>query len=94
MKLEIKYIFPTSTSGANFYIYELPEGLEMRKILAHGTRMQRNPQARGDIFWIFMELLGPKSNLHTGTEISAMASLNLKLSTECSGCWKIIMSNF
>ena len=94
MKLEIKYIFPTSTSGANFYIYELPEGLEMRKILAHGTRMQRNPQARGDIFWIFMELLGPKSNLHTGTEISSMASLNLKLSTECSGCWKIIMSNF
>ena len=60
MKLEIKYIFPTSTSGANFYIYELPEGLEMRKILAHGTRMQKNPQARGDIFWIFMELCGSK----------------------------------
>ena len=60
MKLEIKYIFSTSTSGANFYIYELPEGLEMRKILAHGTRMQKNPQAREDIFWIFMELCGSK----------------------------------
>ena len=60
MKLEIKYIFPTSTSGTNFYIYELPEGLEIRKILAHGTRMQKNPQARGDIFWIFMELCGSK----------------------------------
>ena len=93
MKLEIKYIFPTSTSGADFYIYELPEGLEMRKILGH-TRMQRNPQARGDIFWIFMELLGPKSNLHPGTEISSVASLTLKLSTECSECWKIIMCNF
>ena len=63
MKLEVKYIFPTSTSGANFYIYELPEGLGMRKIYAHGTRMQKNPQTRGDIFWIFMDLCESKVQL-------------------------------
>ena len=34
MKLKFKYIFPTSSSGTNFYIYQLPEGLEIRKILA------------------------------------------------------------
>ena len=33
MKLEVKYLFPTSCSGASFYIYQLPEGLAMRKIL-------------------------------------------------------------
>ena len=32
MKLEVKYFFPTSS----FIFCELPEGLEMRKILAHG----------------------------------------------------------
>ena len=39
MKLKVKYLFPTSSSGANFYIYQLPESLGMRKILAHGIRM-------------------------------------------------------
>ena len=28
MKLEVKYFFPTSSSGENFCIYQLPEGLE------------------------------------------------------------------
>ena len=42
MRLEVKYIFPTSTPGENNYIYKLPEGLGMRKILAHGTRIQKN----------------------------------------------------
>ena len=46
MKLEVKYPFPTSSSDANACIYQLPEGLEMRKILAHGMRMQKNPQIR------------------------------------------------
>ena len=55
MKLEVKYLFPTSSSGANFYIYQLHEGLGMRKILAHGIRMQNNPQTRVDFFWIFMD---------------------------------------
>ena len=63
MKLEIKYMFPTSTSGANFYIYELPEVLGMKKIYAHGTRMQKNPQTREDILRIFMELCGSKVQL-------------------------------
>ena len=53
MKLEVKYLFPTSSSGLSFYIYQLHEGLGMRKILAHSIRMQKNPQTREDIFWIF-----------------------------------------
>ena len=55
MKLEVKYIFPTSTPGVNNYIYKLPEGLGMRRILAHGTRIQKNPQTREDIFSIFTD---------------------------------------
>ena len=49
-KLEVKYLVPASSSGANLYIYQLPEGLGMRKILTHGIRMQKNPQSRKDIF--------------------------------------------
>ena len=55
MKMEVKYLFPTSSSGVNFCIYQLPEGLEMRKILALGIRMQKNPQTRADIVCIFMD---------------------------------------
>ena len=44
MKLEVKYLCPASSSGANFLIHQLPEGLEMRNILAHGIRMQKIPQ--------------------------------------------------
>ena len=55
MKYEVKYIFPTSTPGLNNYIYKLPEGLGMRRIVAHGTRIQKNPQTREDIFWIFAD---------------------------------------
>ena len=81
MKLEVKYIFPTSTSSANFYIYELPESLGMRKVLAHGIRMP------GRAFSGFsLGYVGPKSNLHPGTEISSIASLTQKLSIECSEC--------
>ena len=58
MKLEVKYIFPTSTPGVNNYIYKLPEGLGMRKILAYGTRIQKNPQTREHIFWIFTDFYG------------------------------------
>ena len=53
MKLKVKYIFPISSSGAHFYICQLPEGLGMRKILSHGIRMQKNPQTRAGISWIF-----------------------------------------
>ena len=55
MKLEVKCIFPTSTPGLNNYIYKLPEGLGMRRILAHGTRIQKNPQNREDISCIFTD---------------------------------------
>ena len=39
MKSEVKYLFPTSSSGPNFYICQLPEGLGMTKILAHGIKI-------------------------------------------------------
>ena len=55
MKLEVKYIFSTSTLSVNNYIYKLPEGLRIRRILAHGTRIQKYPQTREDIFWIFTD---------------------------------------
>ena len=37
MKLEVEYLFTTLFSGTNFYIYQLPEGLGMRKTLTHGV---------------------------------------------------------
>ena len=90
MKLEVKYLFPTSSSGANSYIHQLPEGLGMRKILAHVIRLRKNPQTREDIFWIFTDFHGvmrvqsptfnPPAPPPTPTEISSMASLTRKLS--------------
>ena len=58
MKLEVRYLFSTLSSGANFFIYQLPDGLEIRKILAHGIRMQNNSQTREEIFWIFTDFHG------------------------------------
>ena len=57
MQLEVKYLLPTSFSGANFYIYELSEGLGIRKTV-HGITMQKNPQTRKKNFWIFMHVHG------------------------------------
>ena len=53
MILEVKYLFPSSSSGTNFYIDHLPEDLGMNKILAHDIRMWKHPQTKADIFWIF-----------------------------------------
>ena len=58
MKLEVKYLFSNSVSSASFYIYQLPEGLGMSKILTHGIRMQKNPETRVDIFWILTDSHG------------------------------------
>ena len=83
MKLEVKNIFPATFSGTNVCIYQLPEVPGMREILAHGTRMQNNPEVRTEIFCIFKDFqsyAGPKSNLHLCTEISAMVLLTLKFS--------------
>ena len=55
MKLEVKYIFPTSTPGVNNDICKLSEGLGNRRVLGHGTRIQKNPQIREGIFWIFTD---------------------------------------
>ena len=52
----------------------------------HGIRMQENPQAREEILLDFdgfsWSFVSPKSNLHPRTEISSLASLTAKLSTE------------
>ena len=64
MKLEVKYIFLTSSSGANFYIFHFPESMEVRKILTLDIRMQYNSQTREDIFCIFKGFsCGSTSNL-------------------------------
>ena len=56
MNLEVKYLFPTLSSGANFLIYQLPEVLGMRKIIAHGIRMQKNAKTRAYNFLILTDL--------------------------------------
>ena len=43
MKLGVKYLYLTSSSGKNFCIYQLREGLGMRNMLAHGIRMLPPP---------------------------------------------------
>ena len=50
----------------NFCIYQLPEGLGMRKILAHGIRMQKIHKPRwifSGFSQIFIELCGSKVQL-------------------------------
>ena len=68
MKFEVKYLFPTSSSGAYFYIYEIPEGLGMKKIWAHGTTDAKESINQGGHFPVShgfsMSCAGPKSNLH------------------------------
>ena len=82
MKLEAKCLFPTSSSGANVFIHKLSESLEIRKILAHGIRMQTNPQTRALIFCIFTDFHRVSiSDFHSGMEILAMATLTSKTST-------------
>ena len=86
MILKVKNIFPNSSLGGNFYIYELPEGPVMRKILAHGyqdTRIQKNVQAREEIFWIFTYFCGvmrvqSPACTPAHTEILSTMWLNLK----------------
>ena len=73
MKLEVKYFFPTSSSGAHFYIYQLPEGLEMRKILTHGIKMHFL-----DFHEFSWSCAGPMSNLYPRTELSSITSLTPK----------------
>ena len=72
-----KYVFPNLFSGSNFYIYQFPEGLGMRKI-AHGIRMQNNSQTRTNIFWIFTDFHGvmriQRSSPPQGNFISGVAN--------------------
>ena len=58
MQLKVRYNFLTLFEGANFYIYELPEGLGTRKTLAHGISTQKNSQTGEEIVWIFTHFHG------------------------------------
>ena len=42
--------FPNFTFRHEFFLYQLSEGLKIRKILADGVWMQKNRQTRGNIF--------------------------------------------
>ena len=50
VKSKVNYVFPTSPSSADLFIHHFSEGLEMRKIIAHGIRMQSNLQTRAQIY--------------------------------------------
>ena len=65
MKLEVRYFLPTLSLGARFYSCELSESLEMRKIVAYGTKKQKNPQNRdfSELLRIFTEFCGSKVQL-------------------------------
>ena len=54
-KIQSQISSPNFIFRHKFLYLELPESLEMRKILEHGIRMPKNPQTRVDIFWIFMD---------------------------------------
>ena len=72
MKLVVKYLFPTSSPGSNFYNYQLPEGQGMRNILGHHVRTQKNPQTMAKLLVDFHRFswsyVGPNSNLHSCVE--------------------------
>ena len=68
IKLEVRCLFSTSSWGPNFCTCKLPEGLRMRKILAHMVLGCKRIQNHG---WHFLHFYrfswnyaGPKSNLH------------------------------
>ena len=66
MELEVKYLFSTSSSRANFFIYQLPEDLRMKRILVYEIGMQKNPQTSrtfSGFSRILIELCGSKVQL-------------------------------
>lgn len=44
MKLTVKNIFVSFSFDAIFHVYQFPQDLRMRKILAHVVKMQKNLQ--------------------------------------------------
>ena len=66
-------------------LHDVEESMAIRKILAHDIRMKKNHKPRRTLSgsWIFMELCGPKVQLHPRTETSSMASLTPKSSICC-----------
>ena len=78
IKLEVKHIFLTPTWSADFYIYQLPESLGMRKILVHGIGCKRiyRPGLTFSAFsWICMELC--RSQVQLTHLINGIASLKI-----------------
>ena len=56
VKLEVKHLFPTSSWGTYFYVYQLPEGLTMRKILAHMVLGCKRIHKQGLTFSAFLQI--------------------------------------
>ena len=72
MKLEVKYLYPNSALGANFYVY-------LFIYLAHDIWMQKNPQKKrifSGFLRILIELCGSKVQLAPphGNFISSVAN--------------------
>ena len=66
MKLEAKYILPTSSSGVNFYIYQLSGGMQLKKSLhmvLRCKRIHKPGQMFSEFSQILMELCGSNVQL-------------------------------
>ena len=64
IELEVKYLSSTSSWGTNVYIYQLPEGLRMRKILSQMVVGCKRIHKPGLTFCVFLQIFnyaGPKS---------------------------------
>ena len=63
VKLEVKYIFPTSSSGLIFYVYELPEMRKYQRMVLGCERIYNPGRKFFRSSRIFMELCGSKIQL-------------------------------
>ena len=77
MTQEVKYFFPTLSSEAIFFIYQLSEYLEMRKI-AH-VKEPTNQAHFLDFHRLSQSYPVSKSNMHPRTEISATVTVNPRI---------------
>ena len=65
MKLEVKYLFPTSSSGTIFFYFSVAWRSGNEDILAHSIRMQRIQTPRSSISGFSLSYVGPKSSMPT-----------------------------
>ena len=78
-------------------LHDAEDAMRIRKILAHDIRMKKRHKPRRALdgfLKIFMELVGPKSNLHPRTEILSVASLTPKSSICCYVFKYLVLTDF